>query len=332
MQFSFPVSAKSIFLCFISSILVSPLVQADWVKQQRDMMGTLISVELYSDNEQQGQHCAQQVFDEFQRIENMMSPYIADSELSQINNDAYVEAVKVSPELFQLIKTSMKFSRLSDGAFDISFASIGHQYDYRKKIQPDEKAIKQSLPTVNYKNILLENNTVRFTHPGMRIDLGGIAKGYSVDQAIGILQQCGVSSAIVSAGGDSRIIGDKNGRPWIIGIQHPRKKNAYALRIPLSNTAISTSGDYERYFLTNNERIHHIINPRTGKSAKKSWSVSVIGPDATTTDALSTTLFILGAEKGIQLIEKMQNLDAIIIDANGKINYSSGLVSADQNQ
>ncbi len=329
MQFSFSIPAATFYLCLISLGLYSSSINANWLKQQRNMMGTLISLEIDSPNQQQAVTCVGQVFDEFNRIEQLMSPYIAESEISLINNKAAAQTVAVSPELFDLLKTSIEFSELSAGAFDISFASIGYQYDYRKKIQPDEKHIKLALPSVNYRNIELQANTVHFTHAGMRIDLGGIAKGYAVDRAIDLLQKCGISSGIVSAGGDSRIIGDKNGRPWIIGIQHPRNKDAYALRIPLSNTAISTSGDYERYFLTNDERIHHIINPRTGRSAKRSWSASVIGPDATTTDALSTTLFVLGAEKGIQLIEKMQNLDAIIIDASGKVHYSSGLVSPD---
>jgi FAD:protein FMN transferase len=329
MQFSFSIPGAALFLYLISLGLYCPPINADWLKQQRNMMGTLISLEIDSQKHDQARICAKQVFDEINRIEQLMSPYIAESEISQINNKAVAQTVAVSPELFDLLKTSIKFSELSGGAFDISFASIGYQYDYRKKIQPDEKHIKQALPNVNYRNIKLDRNSVRLTQSGMRIDLGGIAKGYAVDRAIDLLKKCGISSAIVSAGGDSRIIGDKNGRPWIIGIQHPRNKDAYALRIPLSNTAISTSGDYERYFLTNDERIHHIINPRTGRSAKRSWSASVIGPDATTTDALSTTLFVLGAEKGIQLIEKMQDMDAIIIDASGKVHYSSGLVSPD---
>ena len=159
----------------------------------------------------------------------------------------------------------------------------------------------------------------------MSIDLGGIAKGYAVDRAIHILQKCGIQQALVSAGGDSKILGDKQGRPWMIGIQHPRKKQAVALSIPLTDTAISTSGDYERFFLSNDERIHHIINPQTGKSAKQSWSATVIGPDAITTDALSTTIFILGAEKGLKLINSLDNIDAIIIDSSGVVHYSSGL-------
>lgn len=288
-------------------------------------MGTRVSVELWSENQKTANNCSDRVFKEMHRIDALMSPYKASSELSSINQKASHEAVPVSAELFNLIQQSIHYSELSSGAFDITFASIGLQYDYRMKVKPDLHTINQQLETINYKNLILKERTVQFAKPGMSIDLGGIAKGYAVDQAIYILQQCGIQQALVSAGGDSRILGDKRGRPWMIGIQHPRKKQAMALSIPLTDTAISTSGDYERFFLSNNERIHHIINPQTGTSAKKSWSATVIGPDATSTDVLSTTVFILGTEKGLKLINAMDDIDAIIIDSNGVVHYSSGL-------
>ena len=170
----------------------------------------------------------------------------------------------------------------------------------------------------------MNNNELRFNDPGVRIDLGGIAKGYAVDRAIEIAKRCGIDEALISAGGDSKILGKKQGRPWIIGIQHPRKKNEMALVLPLSDTAISTSGDYERFFIRDGQRIHHIINPSTGKSATVTWSATVTGPDAITTDALSTTIFVLGAIKGIALIETLENIDAVIIDNEGNVHYSSG--------
>ena len=184
---------------------------------------------------------------------------------------------------------------------------------------------RAALPRIDYRKLMLQNQTVKFALPGMRIDLGGIAKGHAVDRAIEIARQCGIPHAVISAGGDSRILGDKQGRPRIFGIQHPRRTDELVLRLPLSNTAISTSGDYERFFIADDERIHHIINPQTGRSAKTSWSATVIGPDATTTDALSTTVFILGPQKGLQLIESLPGIDAIIIDSNAQIHYSSGL-------
>ncbi len=295
-------------------------------------MGTRVAVELWSENDQQAVDCAQQVFNEMHRIDSLMSPYKPASELARINKLAAQKAVKVSPELFKLIQKSLYFSEISAGAFDISFASIGFKYNYRKHIQPDSETIHQQLKNINYKNLIVKNQTLQFSKPGMSIDLGGIAKGYAVDRSINILQKCGIQQAMVSAGGDSRILGKKQGRPWMIGIQHPRKKEAIALSIPLFDTAISTSGDYERFFLSNNKRIHHIINPETGKSANKSWSATVIGPNATTTDALSTTIFVLGAKKGLKLINSLDNIDAIIIDAQGIVHYSSGLVSPTENQ
>ncbi|MBC8209725.1 MAG: FAD:protein FMN transferase [Gammaproteobacteria bacterium] len=299
---------------------------ADWYKQSLDVMGTRVNVELWHSDPRQAERCTDRVFAEMQRIDRLMSPYKENSEVSRINRLAATEAVKVSAELFSLLQKSIAFSELSNGAFDISFASVGYYYDYRKKQQPSAQTIQQQLPAINYKNLLLQQQTVRFAKPGMRIDLGGIAKGYAVDRSILLLQQCGIQQALVSAGGDSRILGDHQGRPWMIGIQHPRQEQQIALSIPLSDSAISTSGDYERYFLSGNERIHHIINPKTGTSAHTAWSASVMGPDATTTDALSTTLFILGPEQGLKLINALDEIEAVIIDANGVVHYSSGLI------
>lgn len=313
-------------LCFaiLLNVSTSPAF-ADWVRQSRDIMGTRISVEVWHQNTSRASRCSTEVFTEMHRIDALMSPYKKNSAISAINRDAAIRPVAVADELYDLIEKSIEFSKLSEGAFDITFASIGHRYDYRKKQQPSDQDIQQELHTVNYKNLILENKTIGFAKAGMRIDLGGIAKGHAVDNAINILKKCGIQQAIVSAGGDSRILGNKRGRPWMMGIQHPRDKKDIALALPLSNTAISTSGDYERYFLTDDERIHHIINPKTGKSANNTWSASVIGPDATSTDALSTTVFILGSEKGLKLINSLDDMDAIIIDSNGVVHYSSGL-------
>ena len=159
-----------------------------------------------------------------------------------------------------------------------------------------------------------------------KIDLGGIAKGYAVDNGIKILQTCGIQNALVSAGGDSRILGDKKGRPWVMGVRHPRDKNKVVVSIPLSDSAISTSGDYERYFIEGDKRYHHIIKPSTGQSADLTWSASVLANNAVTSDALSTTLFVLGTEKALELINTLDDIEAIVIDTKGKMFYSSGLM------
>ncbi len=304
-------------------------VHADWLSQQQDIMGTRVSVELWHDDPQVRQTCSHEVFAEMHRIDDLMSPYKADSEISFINNNAPSATIAISEEMSMLINRSLEYSKLSQGAFDITFASIGYRYDYRKHQQPDNQFIEQNLSAIDYRHINLDNRRITFENSAVRIDLGGIAKGYAVDRAIDIVRHCGIDEAMISAGGDSRILGHKRGKPWIIGIQHPRKSTEIALRLPLSDTAISTSGDYQRFFIKDGHRIHHIINPATGHSADLSWSATVIGPDALTTDALSTTVFVLGAEKGLALIETLDNIDAIIIDKNGKVHYSSGFQEPD---
>lgn len=300
---------------------------AEWYQEQQTIMGTRINVELWHDDPAIAQQCKEKVFVEMHRIDALMSPFKSSSQLSQLNSEAADHPVRVSDELFSLIERAQKISELSNGAFDITFASIGRMYDYRQQIRPSEEAIQKQLSAINYRHIVLnpEKRTIAFARPGVSIDLGGIAKGYAVDNSIQILSSCGVTNALVSAGGDSRILGDKGNRPWMMGIQHPRKKPGLALVLPLSNSAISTSGDYERYFIENGQRYHHIISPSSGKSVSGTISATVIGPDATTTDALSTTLFVLGATRGLKLVETLPGFDAIIIDSGGQIHYSSGL-------
>ncbi len=304
--------------------------EAEWLKRQQDIMGTRISVELWHKDPATAQSCSEQVFAEMHRIDALMSPYQDASEISFINNNAAASTVSISAEVAAIIERSLYFSRLSDGAFDITYASIGYHYDYRSRQQPTDRFIESNLASIDYRHIQLTDHNLHFANTGVRIDLGGIAKGYAIDRAADIIRDCGISEAMVSAGGDSRILGEKRGQPWIIGIQHPRKQNALALRLPLSDTAISTSGDYQRFFIHDGQRIHHIINPLTGRSAEASWSVTVTGPDATTTDALSTTVFVLGHEKGLALIETLNDIDAIIIDKHGRVHYSSGFQEPDQ--
>lgn len=301
-----------------------PGARADWYRQQADIMGTRVAVELWHSDPAVAARCSAQVISEMERIDARMSTYKASSELSRINSNAASRDVEVSAELQNLISRSIYFSEISHGAFDITYASVGYRYDYRNRQRPGAEWLTERLPAIDYRHIRLDADKIHFDNAAVRIDLGGIAKGYAVDRAIGLLRQCGISRAMVSAGGDSRIIGDREGRPWVIGIRHPRDPEDIALRLPLSDIAISTSGDYERYFIDNGERIHHIINPKTGRSASASWSATVIGPDAMTTDALSTTIFILGAVEGIALVETLAEIDAIIIDSNGKVHYSSG--------
>lgn len=294
-------------------------------------MGTKVSVQLWHQDKSRGEAAVQAVMEEFRRLDKKLSPYIEESELALVNRMAASEPVVISEEFYRLLETSHVYSELTKGAFDITFASIGHRYDYRKGVKPSDSTIDTALPLIDYRNIRLAaaNRTVSFEKPGVRIDLGGIAKGYAVDRGIELMQQRGIGHALISAGGDSRLLGDHRGRPWHIGIQAPRDKERMAAMLPLVDNAISTSGDYERFFERDGVRYHHIISPKTGRSAGTLQSVTIIGPNATRTDALSTSVFVLGAEKGMALVNRLEDVDAVIIDGDGKMITSDGFTDAD---
>lgn len=295
-------------------------------------MGTRISVQLWHQDKDRGETAVETVMEEFRRLDRKLSPYIDSSELSLVNRMASLEPLVISEELYRLLETSLEYSTLTEGAFDITFASIGHRYDYRKGIKPTESLIDRSLPLIDYRNIRLDadKGTVFFEKQGIRIDLGGIAKGYAVDRGIELLQRRGVQHALISAGGDSRLLGDHRGRPWHIGVQAPRDKGNMAAVLPIADSAISTSGDYERFFERDGIRYHHIISPDTGRSADTLQSVTIIGPNATRTDALSTSVFVLGAEKGMALINRLHDVETIIIDKHGKMITSDDLADLTQ--
>ncbi len=314
-------------------LCLSAPAAGEWLSREEAIMGTSVRVELWHEDAAAGQAAITAVMDEMRRIDALMSPYKPDSELSRINRDAAKGPVKISREQFDLIARSIEFSRLSGGAFDVTFSSVGYLYDYRAGIEPSDAQIAQALPGINYRHLLLDRDrqTIRFAREGVRIDLGGIAKGYAVDLGIELLKRRGIRSAIVQAGGDSRVLGDRGGRPWHVAIRDPRNKQNVVAVIPLVDAAISTSGDYERYFIKpNGERVHHIIDPKTGKSAHGVISVSVIAPDATTTDGLTKSVFLKGPKDGIAFIEslKIPGVDAVIIDAEGRMHFTKGLQRA----
>jgi thiamine biosynthesis lipoprotein len=303
--------------------------RAEWVTRVTDgIMGTRITVELWSDDDANAAAAIDALLAEMRHIDESMSTYKPTSEVSQVNARAADGPMPISKELFDLLVTAKEYSRLTDGAFDITYASVGYLYDFRKRVRPTEAQIDKALPAINYEHVLLdpEHQTVRFSQKGVRIDLGGIAKGYAVDRGIDVLKSFGITRAYVSAGGDSRIIGDRFGKPWIVGIRDPRKgPGEVLLRVPLVNAAISTSGDYERFFDENGVRYHHIIDPHTGHSASKVRSATVIGPYATRTDGLSKTAFVLGPDKALAIYNRIDDVDAIIVKLDGTVVYSKGM-------
>src|ERR1700678_1048155 len=314
------------FVCFAAP------AQAEWVRRVTDgIMGTRIIVELWADGKEKAERAIDALLREMRHIDDTMSTYKPTSEVSQVNAKAADGPMRISKELFDLLTTAREYSVITDGAFDITYASVGYMYDFRKHIRPDEAQIAKALPAVNFRHVLLDpkNLTVQFSQKGVRIDLGGIAKGYSVDRGIDVLKSFGFTRAYVSAGGDSRIIGDRFGKPWVVGIRDPRKGEGEVIaRIPLVDAAISTSGDYERFFEENGVRYHHIIDPHTGHSASKVRSATVIGPYATRTDGLSKTAFVLGPEKAMEIYNRLDDIDAIIVKLDGTVIYSKGMQRA----
>jgi FAD:protein FMN transferase len=305
-----------------------PVADGGWMQREEAIMGTAIRVDLWSDDPYTGNQAINAVMQEMHRIDHAMSPYKSASELSLINRDAEKNAVPVSAEMFSLLERAQAFSVMSKGAFDLSYAAVGRLYDYRLGTGPTATELKAARQAVGYRHIVLdsERQTVRFAKPGMCIDLGGFAKGYAVDNATEILHGFGIKHANVSAGGDSRAIGDRRGRPWSIGVRDPRNPDNIIAVLPLEDTSISTSGDYERYFEKNGARFHHLIDPATGESPHHVRSVTILGDDGLTTEAFSKCVFVLGVEKGLRLIESYAGLDAIIVDARGALHYSSGFL------
>ena len=290
-------------------------------------MGTRCDVELWTEDRAAGDAAIEAVFAEMRRIDTRFSTFKPDSEVSQVNAGAAQAPMVISEELYNLIQTSIDYSVLTRGTFDITYASVGYLYDYHEHVHPTDAQIAAALPGVNYRHIRLDPaaHTVFFERPGMRIDFGGIGKGYAVDRGIAVLQTMGVSRAMVNAGGDSRIIGDRFGKPWIVAIRDPDDSTHTALKIPLSDTAFSTSGDYERYFDEDGVRYHHILDPKTGKSPHKVRSVTIVAPTATRTDALTKSVFVMGAKPGIEFIDTLPDVDAVAVTPDRKVWYSKGL-------
>ena len=328
-RLSFPTFVPLLWALLAGAVLGlrADKAQAEWIYREAAIMGTRCAVELWSDDRARAEQAIASVFDDMRRIDLLMSTWKPDTQLARVNELAYQEPVVVDPELFELLAIALDYSKETDGAFDITYASVGYLYDFRRHVHPDGAAIREALSGIDYRHVQLDpaRRSVRFTQAGTRVDLGGIAKGHAVDRGIELLRQAGFDRAMVNSGGDTRIIGDRFGKPWIIGIRDPDNAAVSFLRMPLTDAAISTSGDYERYFDEGGQRYHHIIDPATGASARSLRSATVIGPTALRADALSTSVFVLGPERGIELINRLPDVDAVVVTRQKKVLYSDGL-------
>jgi len=290
-------------------------------------MGTRMEVRLWHEDEAEAQALLDAAMAEFDRIEAAMSTYIESSEISQVNREGATRPVPVSAELFGLVARALELGEQTGGAFDITYDSVGRLYDFRDRRRPDQAEIDETVAAIDYRLVQLDHadNSVAFARDGMRINLGGIAKGYAVERVIAALRKAGVQSALATAGGDTRLLGDRWGKPWLVGIRNPDDDDGVVTRLALADEAISTSGDYERFFDEDGVRYHHILRPDTGDPARELRSVTVIGPDATLTDGLATSIFVLGTDAGLQLIEGLEAYEAVLIPRDGPLRFSSGL-------
>lgn len=325
---------KPLLLITLAAVVVALSINsrpscAEWFGESQPHMGTEVSVYLWHEDAEIGQKAVTAVFAEVARLDRLMSTYKEDSEISAINRLAATAPVETGQELFDLIIRSLDISVLTLGAFDITYDSVGQHYDFREGIRPSTETIAEEIQSIDYRLVKTDssNKSVQFASPGVRINLGGIAKGYAVERGVYIASRFGVRHARVTAGGDTRLLGDRRGQPWMVGVRDPRDENKIAVTIPLESEAISTSGDYERFFIEDGERYHHIIVPSTGAPAGEVHSATIIGPDAVLTDALSTSVFVMGVDQGLRLIATLPDYEGVVIDAEGQMFYSDGLGS-----
>lgn len=299
-------------------------------RKTKPLMDTLVTVTVVAGSDKKADQAIEKTFSVIERFGDKIDFFKDTSELSSINRNAGVGPVKVSPETLGVIERAIYIARISEGAFDPTIGPEIKMWDFFKKIRPADDAIRNNLSLVNYRDIVVnrDNATVFLRRKGMLMDLGGIAKGYAADLALADLKKGGISAGIIAAAGEIRAFGFKpDGTPWNIGIKNPRQKSdtdELLAKARLSDKAVSTSGDYERFFVEDGKRYHHILNPKTGYPADQCRSVTVISNDGLFADGFATSLFVLGPDRGMKLAMD-RGVDVLIVDKDGVIHTTPGL-------
>lgn len=316
-------------------MLVSVLAQEAY-KQTLLLMGCRFDITVVANSKDEGNDFIKSAIDEIKRIEGLISSWDDQSQTSVINRNAGIKEVIVGAELFELIKRSVRLSALTDGAFDISYASMDciWKFDGSMKNMPSNDVIKASVAKVGYENIILDNQaqSVFLANKGMKIGFGAIGKGYAADMAKALLVSKGVKAGIVNASGDINSWGQQpNGQEWKVAIINPLNKNKTFAILPISDGAVVTSGDYEKYVEFNHERYSHIIDPRTGYPSKGVISTTIFASSAELADALATSVFVMGVEAGINMINQLPKVECVIIDDDGKVHKSDNIVIENMN-
>lgn len=332
------VSSKKITYAVIVAVVMA-LLAASYLRKgphesvtfSRSLMGTLVQVTLMDGDETGYEPAAEAAFAEIARLEKLLSSYDPASDVSLISKAAGDRAVKVAPEVVEVVVRALEISRLSSGAFDPTVGALARAWGYsgEKGFVPSKEEVAKLLPLVDYTSVVVDetDSTVMLKKKGMVLNLGGVAKGYIVGKAIAALKARGMRRGIIHAGGDMTVFqsngGNNGGEPFVIGIQHPREKKLLG-ELLITNGAVATSGDYERFFMKDGVRYHHILDPETGFPARRSRSATVTSIDPTQADALSTAAFVMGPSAGLAMIEKIEGAQALIVDTDGNIFTSSG--------
>ena len=326
---------KRFFVPFLSSILLLfPLRLMGFVtgpyKEARWLLHTFVEIKAYGSN---AKEAAEAAFIEIERVNNLLNNYDPKSEVSQINDAAGLKAIAISPETLEALAGAKYYGALSGGALDITIGPMLKIWGFAQEepgVQaglPSSKALDRARRLVDYRLIQLDaiKGTARLSKREMWIDTGSFTKGYVVDKAALVLKKRGITQALITAGGTILAMGKKpSGKPWQVGIRHPREEGRLLGSIPLEEQAVSTSGDYERFYHYKKRRVCHIIDPRSGQPVEAVQSISVIAPTAMASDALSTVLFVLGIQNGLSLVKNLPGVEVIIIDQEGTAHLSPG--------
>lgn len=299
-------------------------------KKKESLLGSPFEITVVAKDSIQGNEFANLAIVEVKRIEHLISDWIPTSQISKVNQNAGVTPIKVDKEVYDLVERATKISKLTSGAFDISYASMDKiwKFDGSMKEMPSEEAIKKSVEKVGYQNIILnpKDTTIFLKNKGMKLGLGGIGQGYIADKIKVLLQEKGCKSGLVNVSGDINTWGKQpDGKLWTVGIINPMNKNKVFATFPLDDSAVETSGSYEKYVTFNGKRYSHIIDPRTGYPATGIISVTVFAKQTEIADALATGIFVLGVEVGLDLINQLKGIGCIIVDDKGGIHVSKNI-------
>jgi len=325
----------ALFFSCSSTVSAAPLLEPglaslESVRIEFGAMGTEVVIEAQHENAALARRAVDQARQEFERVEDVMTTW-RESGLTRLNASADGTPISVSLEMAKLVERALTVARLSGGAFEPTFLGVGALWDFKANPPkvPSAEELERALTNVDWRRVRVDVEAQTIAMPaGTQIGLGGIAKGYGVDRAMQVLLDAGIENAIVNAGGDLKALGTDHGKPWEVAIKHPRERERAIALIPVSNVALVTSGDYERFFELDGVRYHHILDPRTGRPATGCMSATVTAPDAALADAVATAVCVLGPEQGLELVERLPRIEAVVVGLDGAVAASTGLRTA----